>query len=81
MIGAAVAHVAYSTSVLDLPRSSFCSTEKSETSFGRGQQGETQPADKDRAQTVHKTSPDQSASHEGTRDSKLDDHPKKSGAN
>jgi hypothetical protein len=42
--------------------------------------GETQPADKDRAQTAHKTSADKSASHEGTRDSKLDDHPKKSGS-
>jgi hypothetical protein len=42
--------------------------------------GEMQPSDKDRAQTAHKTSPDKSASHESTRDSKLDDHPKKSGS-
>jgi hypothetical protein len=42
--------------------------------------GEIQPSDKDRAQTAHKTSPDNSSSHEGTRDSKLDDHPKKSGS-
>jgi hypothetical protein len=40
--------------------------------------GEMQP--KDRAQTAHKTSPDKSASHESTRESNLDDQPKKSGS-
>jgi hypothetical protein len=42
--------------------------------------GETQPADKVRAQTAHKTSPDKSPSHEDTRDPQLEDHPKKSGS-
>jgi hypothetical protein len=42
--------------------------------------GEMQPSDKDRAQTAHKTSPDKSASHESTRESNLDDQPKKSGS-
>jgi hypothetical protein len=42
--------------------------------------GEMQPSDKDRAQTAHKSSPDKSVSHESTRDSKLDDQPKKSGS-
>ena len=42
--------------------------------------GETQPADKDRAQTAHGTSADKSPSHEGTRDPKLADHPTKSGS-
>jgi hypothetical protein len=42
--------------------------------------GEMQPSDKDRAQTAHKTSSDKSASRESTRDSKLDDQPKKSGS-
>jgi hypothetical protein len=34
---------------------------------------EEQPKDKDRAQTVHRTDPDKSVSHEATRDSKADD--------
>jgi hypothetical protein len=42
--------------------------------------GETQPADKERAQSAPKTSLDKSAAHEGTRDPKLDDQPKTSGS-
>jgi hypothetical protein len=42
--------------------------------------GEIQPSDKDRAQTAHKTSSDDSVSREGTRNLKLDDRPKKSGS-
>jgi hypothetical protein len=42
--------------------------------------GKPQPADKERAQTVHKASPDKSASHEGTRDPELSDRPNKSGS-
>ena len=34
---------------------------------------EEQPKDKDRAQTVHRTDPDKSVSHEATRDPKTDD--------
>jgi hypothetical protein len=44
------------------------------------QGGEMQPADKDRAQTVHKTASDKSASREATRDPKLEDHPTKPGS-
>jgi hypothetical protein len=53
------------------------------SSTGQGiekHKGETQPADKERAQTAHKTAPDTSPSHEGTRDPKLSDHPTKSGS-
>jgi hypothetical protein len=42
--------------------------------------GEMQPSDRDRAQTAQKTSPDNSASKESTRDRKSDDRPQKSGS-
>jgi hypothetical protein len=42
--------------------------------------GEEQPSDKDRAQRTHKTDPDNSASHEATRDPKLNDQEKTPGS-
>src|SRR5262249_17522040 len=39
----------------------------------KDEKGQEQPADKDRAQTVHKADPDKSVSREATRDPKLDD--------
>jgi hypothetical protein len=41
--------------------------------------GEEQPTDKQRAQTVHKTSPNGSTSHEATRDRGQSDASKNSG--
>jgi hypothetical protein len=45
--------------------------------FGQGvvkdEKGQEQPADKQRAQTVHKTDPKHSVSREATRDPKLSD--------
>lgn len=46
----------------------------------RDQKGEEQPADKGRAQTVHKTEPKQSVSREATRDPKLSDAEKTPGS-
>ena len=39
----------------------------------KDQKGQEQPADKKRAQTVHKTNPKRSVSREATRDPKLTD--------
>jgi hypothetical protein len=44
------------------------------------QKGEDQPIDKERAQTVHRSDPRKSASHEATRDPKLNDAEKTPGA-
>jgi hypothetical protein len=44
------------------------------------QKGEEQPADKQRAQTAHKTDPKRSVSKEATRDPKLTDHDKTPGS-
>jgi hypothetical protein len=46
----------------------------------RDQRGEDQPADKDRAQTAHKTDPKTSVSREATRDPKLNDAEKTPGS-
>ena len=46
----------------------------------RDQKGEEQPADKARAQTVHRTDPGKSVSHEATRDPKLNDAEKTPGS-
>jgi hypothetical protein len=40
---------------------------------------EEQPADKERAQTVHRTDPSKSVSREATRDPSLHDHGSKAG--
>ena len=44
------------------------------------EKGEEQPADKQRAQTVHKTGPKRSVSREATRDPKLADAEKTPGS-
>ena len=44
----------------------------------RDEQEQEQPADKKRAQAVHRTDPKRSASHEATRDPKLSDAEKPS---
>ena len=46
----------------------------------RNQRGEEQPADKDRAQTVHKGDPKKSVSREATRDPRLYDAEKTPGS-
>jgi hypothetical protein len=46
----------------------------------RDEQGQEQPADKDRAQTAHKADPKKSASPEATRDPKLSDPEKTPGS-
>ena len=46
----------------------------------RDKRGEEQPADKRRAQTVHKTEPEGSPSKEATRDPKLNDASKTPGS-
>jgi hypothetical protein len=46
----------------------------------RDQKGEEQPADKDRAQTAHKTEPKKSVSREATRDPELNDAEKTPGS-
>jgi hypothetical protein len=46
----------------------------------RNQRGEEQPADKDRAQTAHKSDPKKSVSREATRDPKLSDAEKTPGS-
>jgi hypothetical protein len=46
----------------------------------RDEKGEEQPADKQRAQTVHKTDPKNSVSREATRDPKLADANKTPGS-
>ena len=46
----------------------------------RNERGEEQPADKKRAQTVHKTDPDKSVSREATRDPRLSDAEKTPGS-
>jgi hypothetical protein len=46
----------------------------------KDQRGQEQPADKDRAQTVHKSEPKKSVSREATRDPKLNDAEKTPGS-
>jgi hypothetical protein len=46
----------------------------------RDQKGEEQPADKQRAQSVHKSDPQNSVSREATRDPKLNDAEKTPGS-
>jgi hypothetical protein len=46
----------------------------------KDKKGQEQPADKERAQTVHKTDPKRSVSREATRDAKLTDGNKTPGA-
>jgi hypothetical protein len=46
----------------------------------KDERGQEQPADKKRAQTVHKTDPKRSISREATRDAKLTDGNKTPGA-
>jgi hypothetical protein len=46
----------------------------------KDKKGQEQPADKERAQTVHKTDPDRSVSREATRDPKLTDANKTPGS-
>ena len=46
----------------------------------RGGRGEEQPADKARAQKVHKTDPDRSVSREATRDPRLTETEKTPGS-
>ena len=53
---------------------------RSDQAIVRNQRGEEQPADKDRAQTVHKADPKQSVSREATRDPKLNDAEKTPGS-
>ena len=45
----------------------------------KDEKGQEQPTDKARAQAVHKTDPDRSASHEATRDPRLTDAEKTPG--
>jgi|1186.fasta_scaffold40785_3 hypothetical protein len=54
--------------------------EHSRQGIVRDQRGEEQPADKQRAQTVHKTDSRQSVSREATRDPKLGDASKTPGS-
>jgi hypothetical protein len=46
----------------------------------KDRRGQEQPADKDRAQTVHKSEPKKSVSREATRDPKLNDAEKTPGS-
>jgi len=46
----------------------------------KDEQGQEQPVDKRRAQAVHKSDPKNSASHEATRDPKLNDAEKTPGS-
>jgi hypothetical protein len=50
---------------------------RSDQGIVRDQKGEEQPADKDRAQTVHEADPKKSVSREATRDPKLNDAEKR----
>ncbi len=53
---------------------------RSDQAIVRNQRGEEQPADKDRAQTVHKADPKKSVSREATRDPRLNDAEKTPGS-
>jgi hypothetical protein len=53
---------------------------RSDQGIVRNQRGEEQPADKDRAQTAHKSDPKKSISREATRDPKLTDAEKTPGS-
>ena len=46
----------------------------------RDKQAQDQPADKERAQTAHRSDPKRSTSHEGTRDPELSNAEKESGS-
>ncbi len=52
----------------------------SDHGIAKTQRGEEQPADKQRAQTVHRTDPRKSVSREATRDPKLNDSEKTPGS-
>ncbi len=52
---------------------------ESDQGIVRNKNGEEQPKDKQRAQTVHSSDPDRSVSHEATRDSKPGNANKKNG--
>lgn len=53
---------------------------RSDHGIVRNERGEEQPADKDRAQTAHKSDPENSVSREATRDPKLTDAEKTPGS-
>lgn len=53
---------------------------RSDQGIVRNERGEEQPADKDRAQTVHESDPKKSVSREGTRDPRLNDAEKTPGS-
>jgi hypothetical protein len=53
---------------------------RSDQGIVRNQRGEEQPADKERAQTAHKTDPKRRASPEATRDPRLNDPEKTPGS-
>jgi hypothetical protein len=53
---------------------------RSDHGIVRNERGEEQPADKDRAQTAHKSDPKNSASREATRDPRLNDAEKTPGS-
>lgn len=46
----------------------------------RDKAAQEQPADKERAQTAHRTDPDKSATHEATRNPKLNEAEKRRGS-
>ena len=53
---------------------------RSDQGIVNDQRGEEQPADKERAQAVHKTDPQKSVSREATRDPRLNDAEKTPGS-
>jgi hypothetical protein len=53
---------------------------RSDQGIVKNQRGEEQPADKERAQTAHKTDPKRPASPEATRDPRLNDPEKTPGS-
>jgi hypothetical protein len=53
---------------------------RSDQGIVKNQRGEEQPADKDRAQTAHKSDPKKSVSREATRDPRLNDAEKTPGS-
>lgn len=55
-------------------------TEHSGHGIAKDRQGQEQPVDKKRAQTAHHSDPQKSATHEATRDPKLNDAEKTPGS-
>jgi hypothetical protein len=53
---------------------------RSDQGIVKNQRGEEQPADKDRAQTAHKSDPKKSVSREATREPRLNDAEKTPGS-